>query len=46
VRAVAGARKYLVLTTNTQDVMTFDLQDKIRADLLEGLTVPPPKPSK
>jgi len=43
VRAVAGARKYLVLTTNTQDVLTFDLQDKIRADLLEGLTVPPPK---
>jgi len=46
VRAVAGARKYLVLTTNTQDVMTFDLQDKFRPDLLEGLSVPPPKPTK
>ena len=40
-RSVAGARKYLVLTTNTDDVIQFDLQDKIRTDLLEGLTVPP-----
>jgi regulator of protease activity HflC (stomatin/prohibitin superfamily) len=40
-RSVAGARKYLVLTTNTTDVIQFDLQDKIRTDLLEGLTVPP-----
>ena len=36
-RATAGARKYVLLTTNTQDVLQFDLQDKIRADLLEGL---------
>jgi regulator of protease activity HflC (stomatin/prohibitin superfamily) len=40
-RSVAGARKYLVLTTNTTDVIQFDLQDKIRNDLLEGLTPPP-----
>jgi len=40
-RATAGARKYIILTTNTQDVIVFDLQDKIRADLLEGLSVKP-----
>src|SRR5205807_8396095 len=34
VRATANARKYVLLTTNTHDVLTFDLQDKIRADLL------------
>jgi len=42
VRGVSGARKYLLLATNTQDVIQFDLQDKIRQDLLD-LTVPPPK---
>jgi len=35
VRATANARKYVLLTTNTHDVLTFDLQDKIRADLLD-----------
>jgi hypothetical protein len=29
-----------MLTTNTQDVLTFDLQDKIREDLL-NLSVSP-----
>jgi regulator of protease activity HflC (stomatin/prohibitin superfamily) len=38
VRATANARKYILLTTNTHDVLTFDLQDKIRADFLEGLS--------
>lgn len=33
-RATANARKYVILTTNTQDVLTFDLQDRIRDDLL------------
>ncbi|MGD0615612.1 MAG: SPFH domain-containing protein, partial [Verrucomicrobiota bacterium] len=33
-RATADARKYILLTTNTQDVIIFDLQDKIREDLL------------
>jgi regulator of protease activity HflC (stomatin/prohibitin superfamily) len=41
-RASANARKYLLLTTNTQDVLTFDFQDKIREDIL-NLNVPPPK---
>jgi regulator of protease activity HflC (stomatin/prohibitin superfamily) len=31
--ATAGARKYVLLVTNTQDVVIFDLEDKIRADL-------------
>ena len=41
-RATANARKYILLTTNTQDVLVFDLQDKVRADL-ETLYVPPAK---
>lgn len=41
-RATTPARKYVLLTTNTQDVIIFDLQDKIGEDLLR-LTVPPPK---
>ena len=28
-RATANARKYVLLTTNTHDVLTFDLQDSI-----------------
>ena len=30
----ANARKYILLTTNTHNVLIFDLEDKIRADLL------------
>lgn len=41
-RSTMKARKYLLLTTNTQDVLTFDLQDKIREDIL-NLNVPSPK---
>jgi regulator of protease activity HflC (stomatin/prohibitin superfamily) len=37
--ATASARKYILLVTNTYDVFTFDLEDKIRADLL-NLNVP------
>jgi len=29
VRATAQARKYIMLTTNTQDVFIYDLQDKV-----------------
>jgi membrane protease subunit HflK len=32
--ATKNARKYILLVTNTQDVVVFDLQDKIRDDLL------------
>lgn len=42
VTATANARKYLLLTTNTHNVLIFDLQDKIPYDVL-NLTVPPPK---
>jgi regulator of protease activity HflC (stomatin/prohibitin superfamily) len=41
-RATVKPRKYVLLTTNTQDVIQFDLQDKIRQDLLD-IAVPPPK---
>ena len=37
--ATRNARKYVLLVTNTQDVVIFDLEDKIRADLLNA-TVP------
>jgi regulator of protease activity HflC (stomatin/prohibitin superfamily) len=37
--ATRNARKYILLATNTEDVMVFDLEDKIRADLL-NLNVP------
>jgi len=33
-RATAKARKYVLLTTNAHDVLQFDLQEKIREDLL------------
>ncbi len=38
-RATANARKYVLLVTNTSDVVIFDLEDKIREDLL-NLNVP------
>jgi len=41
-RASANARKYLLLTTNTQDVVQFDLQESVAQSLL-NLNVPPPK---
>lgn len=41
-RATANARKYILLATNTADVIVFDLQDKIREDLL-NLNVTPAK---
>jgi regulator of protease activity HflC (stomatin/prohibitin superfamily) len=33
-QATANARKYILLVTNTHDVLIFDLEDKIREDLL------------
>jgi len=38
--ATAGARKYILLVTNTSEVVVFNLEDKIRQDLLENLSVP------
>ena len=37
--ATANARKYILLVTNTSDVVVFNLEDKIREDLL-NLNVP------
>lgn len=37
--ATANARKYILLVTNTQNVLIYNLEDKVRADL-ENLTVP------
>ena len=45
-RATANSRKYVILVTNTHDVLTFDLEDKIRRDLLGDLDVPAPKTAK
>jgi regulator of protease activity HflC (stomatin/prohibitin superfamily) len=41
--STAAARKYVLLTTNTHDVLQFDLQDKIRADILTDVGVQPAK---
>ena len=42
VRATADARKYLLLTTNTHDVLTFDLEQKYAESMLQ-MKVPEPK---
>jgi membrane protease subunit HflK len=42
VRGTANSRKYLVLTTNTYDVLQYDLQESIAQSLL-NLNVPAPK---
>ncbi|MGO8926896.1 MAG: SPFH domain-containing protein [Limisphaerales bacterium] len=42
IRATADARKYVLLTTNTHDVLVFDLQESIAQSLL-NLSVPAPK---
>jgi modulator of FtsH protease HflK len=41
-RALAGSRKVLVVSTNTQDVYQLNLEDKLRPDLLD-ISVPAPK---
>jgi membrane protease subunit HflK len=42
--ATANARKYILLATNTQDVVIFNLEDKIREDLLNlNVSSPPNK---
>jgi modulator of FtsH protease HflK len=38
-KATAPARKYVIATTNTDDVIQFDLQDKISRDMVD-VTVP------
>lgn len=45
-RSVTNARTYVLLASNTQDVVILDLEDKIGKDLMRDLTVPPPKQTK
>ena len=42
-RSTANARKYILLTTNTHDVLVFDLQESIARDILRDVTVGTPK---
>ncbi|MDB6110952.1 MAG: Band 7 protein [Pedosphaera sp.] len=44
-RSVADARKYILLSTNTQDVIILDLEDKIRPDILDSINVQAAKPT-
>ncbi len=44
-QSIANARKYIVLATNTQDVVILDLEDKIRDDILKDIVMPTPKNS-
>lgn len=43
--AIAGARKYVLLTTNTEHVIQFDLQNKVSEEFFQNLT-PPPTPTR
>jgi modulator of FtsH protease HflK len=42
-RSITNARSYILLATNTQDVIILDLEDKLRKDILDSATLPPPK---
>ncbi len=42
-RAVASARKYVIVATNTQEVVTLNLEDKIRSDLTDVMMSTPGK---
>jgi len=44
-RATANTPKYVMLVTNTHDVLIFDLEEKIRKDLMD-ISVPDPKTAK
>ena len=38
-----AARKVILVTTNTEDVILLDLEEKISPDLLGGISMPKPK---
>jgi regulator of protease activity HflC (stomatin/prohibitin superfamily) len=40
-RSATGARKYVIAATNTQDVITLNLEDKLRPDLIDIPTSAP-----
>jgi len=37
------ARKYIIVTTNTPDILIYNLEDKVRPDLLDQIGGPPKK---
>ena len=39
----ANARKYVLATTNTQDIIQMNVEDKVRGDLINDLTIPSAK---
>jgi membrane protease subunit HflK len=42
-RGATNARKYVLATTNVEDILQYDLQDKLRGDLINDLRIPPPR---
>lgn len=40
-RTIAPIRKYVIATTNTSDVITLNLEDKLRQDLASDVILPP-----
>jgi regulator of protease activity HflC (stomatin/prohibitin superfamily) len=40
-QTIAPVRKYLILSTNTSDVINLNLEEKIRSDLASGVILPP-----
>ncbi|HXT39173.1 MAG TPA: SPFH domain-containing protein, partial [Candidatus Angelobacter sp.] len=40
-RSLEPVRKYVLAATNTQDILTLNLEEKIRSDLLGGVILPP-----
>jgi regulator of protease activity HflC (stomatin/prohibitin superfamily) len=45
-QAVANTRTYIILPTNTHNIAIMDLEDKIRPDLLDQVSLPPPAGSQ
>ena len=43
VEGSSRARKYIIVTTNTPDILIYNLEDKVRPDLLDQLSAPPKK---
>ena len=42
-RGMTNARKYILATTNTQDIIQMNVEDKVRGDLINDLTIPSAK---
>jgi len=44
--SVTNARTYVLLATNTHDVVILNLEDKLTRDIINDLKIPPPKAAK